>query len=337
MLRTGPVALLTNCGAEFLILKTLDEPECSLWKERANDLHWGSLEFFSSYRDRIPGRDYGQSRFAVDPGDVDWSKFDIVISIDIAVPSRITRQFPRTIWAYYIREVKAPSYARSNDYVLPGQDLHLGHGFRLHPPVQPAHVVEFPYHLQYVGWFHELFGGTLDPVRNGLFIDFHTAVMLKPADLEMLEEFGSISSPVNEANSAAREKLLPHRRTIDSDLRERLICSRYFLATTGQRRSFGTAVVEAIAAGCLAIGSPEHVTCGTDIFSNATTATSATEARQRMKRLNSNPTLYIQELTRQRRLVDWLCYTRPLTELLQKAATVQRTRTPSHIDAFGLP
>ena len=88
LLRSGPVCLFSEWDADFLIMATVDDPECSIWRERATHLKWETIEFFSGYRDRIPGRDFGQERYSVDPASVDWSVYDIVISVDVAVPER---------------------------------------------------------------------------------------------------------------------------------------------------------------------------------------------------------------------------------------------------------
>lgn len=324
MLRTGPVALFTACGAAFHLVETVDDDECGVWRERALDLHWDTLEFFSSYRDRIPGLDYGQRRFAVSVEDVDWGQYDIVISVDIAVPQRITRRFADTAWCYFVREIKAPSYRRGLERPAAGYDLFLNHCFRLERPVrQPQHVVEFPYHLQYPGCFHELFGGDLDRPRQGVFVDHHTMVMLSGDERGLLEDFGPVSSPIH---TGTREIIptserLP-RRTMDQDLRVRLMSAKYFLMTQGRRRVHGTALVEAIAAGSLAIGSPDWLGTHGFFFSPATTADTVHGAYARIEELESDESLYRVEVERQRELVSWLCFTRPLRDLIAAADRV---------------
>ena len=326
-LRTGPVALLSPWGARFHLLQTVDAPECRIWMERATALQWESIEFFASYRDRIPGRDYGQSRFAVAPESIDWSHYDLVVSVDVAVPASVTRQFPRTAWAYFVREIKAPAYYQGLLAPVPGQDLFLNHGFRLSPPTSPPHVVEFPYHLQYYGCFHELFGVSLDRPRSGTFVDHHTLVGLTESELHRLEAFGPVAGPILPAALRFEAgKSVPPRRTMDPDLRERLLASKYFLITPGQRRVHGTGLVEAVAAGCLAIGSPRSMETHGFVFSSATTAESIDEALQRLAHLEAHPAQFEAELARQRLLIDWLCYVRPTLALFDTAAQIVTSR-----------
>lgn len=327
-LRSGPVALLSPLGAKFHLLETVEAPECQLWQERANDLHWDTLDFFCSYQDRIPGCDYGQRRFAVPPESVDWSQYDIVVSIDVAVPAAVTQRFPRTVWAYFVREIKAPSFAKGLQSPAIGQDLFLNHGFRWSIPGAAQHVVEFPYHLQYYGCFHDLFAVPKDQPRNGVFVDHHTLVMMIEADRKNLEEFGPMTGPLLPATLRLEGgKSVPPRRTMDPDLRERLLGSKYFLITPGQRRVYGTALVEAIAAGCLAIGSPNALHHHGFLFTPATSAATIDEALQRITTFERNPHQYHEELKRQRDLIDWLCYVRPTLELFDKADAVRARHT----------
>jgi len=78
--RLRPVALFTKHLAKFMILETVEDEECEIWKERATELKWDSLEFYRSYQKKIPGRDYGQNKYARKVEEIDWSDFDIVIS-----------------------------------------------------------------------------------------------------------------------------------------------------------------------------------------------------------------------------------------------------------------
>ena len=104
---------------------------------------------------------------------------------------------------------------------------------------------------------------------------------------------------------------------MDPDLKEKLLNSRFFLITPGQRSVFGTALVEAIAAGCLAIGSPELFRVHGYLFSSATSAASTEEGIRKMNQLTLDPPLLQQEVTRQRMLIDFVCFVRPLLDLLQ--------------------
>ncbi|MBI3860976.1 MAG: hypothetical protein HY290_03690, partial [Planctomycetia bacterium] len=235
LLRSGPVCLFSEWNSDFLIVTTTDDPECSIWQERATHLKWDTLEFYRSYRDRVPGRDYGQSRLAIDPASVDWSAYDIVISIDAAVPERVTRKFPQTRWCYYVREVKAPAYAAALERPHAGQDFVLNHHFRMRPVRARDHVIEFPYHLQSPGCFHRLFGLPEPDTseRRGVFVDHHTMLGLSKNERSAVAQFGPLSSVAPENGLLIPTSVQLARRTMEPEFRSRLLASRYFQITPG--------------------------------------------------------------------------------------------------------
>ena len=320
LLRTGPVSLFTDHAADFRMVQTVDDLECQIWQERATALEWDSLEFYASYRDRVPGRDYGQKRWSVSPESIDFNKYDIVISNDVCIPKRITQQYPHVLWCYYVREIKAPSYRQSLIAPAAGQDVVLNHHFRLQPAVAATHVLEFPYHLQRPGCFHKLFAQPQPSFsdRDGVFVDHHTMIQLSAEQRNRLQTFGPVVSTIHHGEREViptSESLA--RRTMDDDLKQRLLNSRYFLITPGQRLVFGTAMVEAIAAGCLVIGSPQSLGRHAFMFTEETSASDAAEAVEKMTSLNNNHETANAERIRQQQLVEYLCYTRPMNHLIE--------------------
>ena len=66
-------------------------PECQIGKR-----HW------SHY---VSGWDVWPIGSTADiAGSVDWAQYDVVISVDVAVPTRIIRRFPQVMWCYYFIE-----------------------------------------------------------------------------------------------------------------------------------------------------------------------------------------------------------------------------------------
>lgn len=333
LLRSGQVALFSEWNAKFLLVESVDDPECTIWDERATKLHWDTLEFFRSYQDKIPGRNYGQRSLAQSVDSIDWNQFDIVVSIDCSVPARVTRKFANTLWCYYVREIKTPEYHASLTRPLPGQDLVFSHHFRPAPPPLAPHVLDFPYHLHRYGCLQSVFGEELVPdnQRHGIFVDHHTMTFLSPEQRTAFHQFGPIASTIHDGPREViptSEKLA--RRTLDPDLRERLFRSRYFLCTQGKRPAFGTAIVEAIAAGCLMIASPDRIGCPF-LASEATSARSVEETLECIALLESNDELRCSELQRQRELIDWLCFYRPLTQLLERRAQKSKQAKTSQV------
>jgi hypothetical protein len=328
LIRSGPVALFTKFAADFLMVRTEPDPECQVWREKVDVLGWYPLEQLESLRERVPGRSYGQGDFAVSAADVDWSAFDIVIGVDVPIPARITCRYPTVAWCYYVREVKSPAYARSRNAPLLGQDLHLTHQFRRDRGVPVgSHEVDFPYYLQYHGCFDQLLGQVPPPdeQRRGIFLEHHTGTELKKDERRVMEDYGPVAGTGLDMPPAGSDGVREIRTTMAEPFFGQLRRSKYFLKTGG-RRVLGTGLVEAIAMGCLALGDPGRHEHGL-LFSKATSIHGVADALNKMRRLDSDPGLYRREIARQRRMIDYLCFTRPCLDLLSKAARVVEART----------
>lgn len=322
--RPGPVALFTKFDADFYIVETEPDPECNIWKEKWTERRWCPIEYFEKFREKVPGRKYGQKVFAVKAKTVDWGKYDIVISNDISVPERITRNYPQVVWCYYIREVTTSSYKNSHMQPIRGQDISLNQRFRpvrLSPKVMP-HEIEFPYHLHYSGCFQEMCNFPFDDNnRSGIFLEHHTVADLDSTQLERLKSFGTVrSTAILPEGTVDRWEESQSRRTMDPEFMEDFMKSKYFVKCGG-RAVWGTAMVEAIAMGCLVIGDPKVMPHGF-IYDKYTTVSTFSDVIARISFLEKNEKIYQRVLMRQRRLVDYLCYIRPSLELFKNAQRV---------------
>lgn len=327
LMRSGPVALFTRLGAECLVVETEADPECRAWMEKAVDLGWYNLQTLEELRDAVPGRDYGQSAFAVPCETVDWSEFDIVISLDVAVPARITCQFPETLWCYYIREPKTKSYIFSQKSPLPGQDVFLNQTFDSRRQERKGHSLNFPYYLQYYGCFHELLNAPLDDslLRKTVFLEHQTPEAFTADQLRQLECVGPLDSTsrTGPGDSFAHSNRKCQRKP--AEVIAALMKAKYFISSPNHRTVWANAVVEAVASGSLVIGNP-HVHVHRDLFSPQTSVHSFDELSSRLQYFESNPSAYRAEVGRQRRIVDYLCYLRPVHDLLTALARKRRIR-----------
>lgn len=331
LLRSGPVALFTQFRAQFVLVHAEEDPECAIWKEKARDLQWCPEDWFRSFQDRVPGRDYGQADYAVSVDEVDWGEFDLVISVDVAVPARITRGFPRVVWAYYVREVKAPSYRLSLQTPLPGQDLFLKQNFAPRfRRAKAAHVVDFPYHFHYYGVFLDAFPEDAslrrdDAEKAGIFLEHHMRAALTDKQLTILERFGPIYSTHHAAvrHDKVAGKAVPVT-TMEPEVLAQLHAARYFVKMGG-RNVFGTAMVEAIACGAVALGDPNSLS-HRFLYSRDLSAESFEALIDRLEHLETQPVLLATARARQRALVDYLCFRRPALELVDAWQQVRARR-----------
>jgi hypothetical protein len=305
--RSGPVGLIAGAKADFWIVKTEQDPECSIWQQKSTDCHQSPLEFYLNLQTKVPRNgEYGhkepQGRWALNAADIDWSIYDVVICYDAAVPARITRRFPQVAWCYFVGEPCMRSYKSSLAQPLPGYDFFLSQRFRrIRLLPRPAnHVIEFPYFAQYYGCFHELF--KLDARKHagrGIFIEGRSNADLQETQLNALRQFGPVRWPSGNIENVLRG----------------LLASKYFLVSEG--RKWGNATVEAVACGCLALGSPvgqHHVS----LFTPQTTCRSFESALRKIEFFENHPSAFDEELWRQRSLLNRFGFERPLKELHEK-------------------
>ncbi len=178
--------------------------------------------------------------------------------------------------------------------------------------IPKKHEIDFPYSFHYYGCFHDLLNIKPNSInKEGIFIENRTASSLTQQEFQTLTKYGTVRFPMEE----------PLESVIDKELK-----SKYFLSLTrGVIRSpiWGSGMIEAIACGCLAFGDPNDYT-NKDTFNSFSSISSFEEFMKKINFLESNPEKYRIELERQRRQINYLCFTRPIKEILDKSRTLNR-------------
>jgi len=321
LMRSGPVALFSRLGADFHIVNTVDDEECRVLWQPATEKGWWKASDLEALRHKVPGRDVGQGEFARDPRDVDWSQYDVVISLDVSVPERITRNFPETVWCYYVREPKTSAWAQSFNAPLKGQDVFLNQAYSLFRQSRSGHVVDFPYCFQYFGCFGDLLPADAAGDANeraGVFVEHMSADSLGPADALPLQEYGPLAS----TNRDAGQRI--SGMSVCSDIHVRIAHlrqSKYFVHFAGPRNVWGNAAIEAVASGALLLGNP-GLSSQRALLNAGTSVASTAELLDRIRWFESHPHAFAAQLRRQRAILDALCFRRPLRDL---DAAVSRT------------
>lgn len=309
--RPGMVALFTKYDADFHIVEVEPDSECQIWYEKVAQCK-ASAEYYQSLRYQIPvtgkiaGHSLPQGAFAKNVNDIDWGQYDIVISLDIAVPARVTQQYPNTLWAYYVGEGCQPSYKASFDSIIQGYDVFLTQDCFKNRALK-AHVIDFPYCLQYYGCFHELFS-ELDEGHKGIYLETHTTMALTPNEVAQL----SALCPVKKEGGSKPIK----------DMIKEYAGAKYFVHCVEPGRNIrmgtrGNACIQAIASGALAIVHRRNI-INRDILTERTLVDSFEQVCERIKYFEENPPAYEAEVAQQRALVNELCCERPMKLLVQR-------------------
>lgn len=303
-MRSGFVGLFTKLNADFFIIKTELDPECNIWQQKCYDCHQKPVEFYESLKEK-------HALYSKSASEIDWSIYDIVINLDIAIPSRITKQYPQVVWCYCPGESCMSCYQQSKQKIIDGYDLFISQQFRHFPIIPPVanHELEFPYYLQYYGCFNNLIDAELLNIKKeGIFIEFNWRNVLIDKQKEILEKFGTIRCPKGIKN-------------ILTDLAK----SKYFIIGEGTRGLWGNAMIEAIASGCLLLGNPFYVK-HKSLFTPDTVVYNFEELIAKLNYFENHEEIYLRELEKQRKLLNYICFYRPLKDLLTKAQKVLKSR-----------
>lgn len=324
--RSGPVALFSKLNADFYIVDTEFDSECNIWREKGI-AECNLIATHLTPRGIVAGHTYPQAYYAIKASEVNWGQYDIVIAMECAIPTRIIKKYPATLWAYYIGE-GCSSFQRSFQAPLAGYDCFFSQDFAVKSQ-HKAHVIEFPYQLQYYGCFHELLG--LIPgaeYRSGIYCEHHTGLYLSAQEKQLLDQL----SPILKKTGNNFNSLVSLKSMINDMLQSKYFI--IFLEKKAGRRSWlrGNAIPEAIAAGNLVIARDFGI-ANKSLFTDATLVHDFSELLSRIEFFEKNPAEYQKELEAQRRKLDYYCFERPIQELyasykMKKAA---QFRNKNHI------
>lgn len=234
--RSGPLGLWQAFETSARVVLEDAAPECQLGKA-----HW------SRY---VQGWDLWPTDSTADLADtVDWGQYDIVISIDVAVPTRIVKRFAQVMWCYYFIE-GGPNgidgQFRGSPYF--GYNLFLNHRLAKEPLAPRSRslrqmmlnrraVLDFPYYMQSARSVRDLYPELAGARRSGFCLSHHSREVLTERERAVLEHVGPVRT----------------KWSTISDIHEAELQSTYFLVHPASRPTAGLAVIEAISAGCLAL------------------------------------------------------------------------------------
>ncbi|MBK9292952.1 MAG: hypothetical protein IPM57_00650 [Oligoflexia bacterium] len=315
---SGPVGLFTKLKADFITLKEDMSPECQIWTEVVTDCGHGSIEEYRSlktkpYLDGKRGHKNFPGQYAISAESIDWSKYDAVISVNIAVPEAITEKYPQVVWCYLLDHPTMTSYKKSQVAPIKGYDLFFNIRFRANrflPRSPKWHEIDWPFNLQYYGCFHEMLNIPLDDSskRSGIFIESHTQEILTKEQLGQLSKIGPL-----------------HFVTPDTEnIIKNLLKAKYFVRFGG-RTLWGNGMIEAVAAGSLFLGdASEFVNRG--LFTPQTTVKTFDDVVKRILEFEKDSNKYLKQAHLQRKLLNELCFERPFTELYNKRKIILSKR-----------
>ncbi|MEE1232229.1 MAG: hypothetical protein U0L16_03020 [Phocaeicola sp.] len=303
--RVGPIGLMAELGADFYIIKEEPMPETQIYKKviphLAKHLHLlktQTLDKIPGQEFKQPGSPYPNGKFAVDYRQINWGKYDIVISINVTLPTELVRSYPHTLFAYMIGEANMAT-----------KKVHFGYDITLNQMArgivaQRCGVVDFPY--TFVGF------NTLDIImqrylkrpseRNGIFMEINSTkerpVTRVPEHFKPLEEAGY--------------KIILHKQKIFDNLQS-IYDAKYFVKMGG-RPIRGNSVAEAISLGALVIMDKREI-IHQELIIDECHVRNMNELVALINQLEADPVLYKALRRKQREVLQQLFFDAPLESL----------------------
>ena len=227
----GPMSFLADLNADYFVVRQTPDPETYLWREKFAGDPNPEIAFRRIQTLQEKQNDMG----VVDCDQIRWDDYDLVIGLDIPIPTRIVSKSKRTIWAYYSVEAGGTLHKSSILKPVSGYHFYLNHCFRRFRarPGNKSHVLEFPFTFQSTASWKFLAKATtgVDTNRRGAVVD-RASWQSHPGDKP------TCMTPVSG----------------DAATYIRLMSSSEFAIRTDLKTRWGNWALEAIQAGSLFLG-----------------------------------------------------------------------------------
>lgn len=322
--RVGPISLFDEYDCDFYIVKEEKDSECHMWERvmphKIKEFRKLKTELITSVKGmefHEPGSEFPNGHFAVSCDDIDWDIYDIVISINISVPTRIVRSHPNVLWAYMIGEA---------NFML--DKTYFGYDVCLNQLIRGEHdlingVIDFPYTFVGPTVLERIaikeFGFT---EKHGIYGEINTTT---ERPVKRIPQFEPISA-------ATDEPIVVHQQNIKKNL-EAVYKAKYYLKVGG-RKTRGNGIIEAVSLGTLALLSPDDVICS-QLLPKEAWVFSADEAIAKINYFNEHPEEYDRVLQKERDLISQFIIDYP-KHWLQKAVEIKREKGPNKIYRYTI-
>ncbi len=344
--RVGPIGLMADLNADFYIVKEERDAETQSYRyiiphmtPYLRMLKDHTLNELPTQEFMCPGSTHTHGEFSISCQDINWGQYDIVISINVSLPTRIIRQYPRTLFAYMIGEANMATDRARFGYDATLNQMARG---RVTTNLRECNEIDFPYTF--------LKGDTLQKLmerysktslsKQDTLLSDREAVLPNQETAEANEELSlseqkatqphqreGIFMEINSTTERPVTKIPPHfqplvnkgytiilhKQQIDENL-QAIYHSKYFLKMGG-RPIRGNSVAEAISLGSLVMMNRDEVTHGELIIDECNVKTME-EAVALIDSLEQNPEEYRRLCAKQQQVLTELFFEKPLTSLI---------------------
>ena len=302
--RVGPIGLFTLLGADYYIVKEEKNKECHFWEktETSRQVIRNNRTLKTTTLDKLPGQEfkrpgsqYPNGHFAVDLKKVNWGEYEIVICINFAFPTYITRKYSNVLWCYMIGNANFAMDKVYYGYDVSFNQENCGNYNRV------TGVLDFPYTFVGPDCLEKIMREHLGRAakKNGIYGEINTTTERPVKRIPQFE-------PIKDATG---QGIRVHQQLIKDNLRE-MYDAKYYLKVGG-RITRGNGAIEAISCGTVVLMSPDDIICR-QILPKDAWVMNADEAIEKIKYLDSNPDAYRKLLEEERLLLQTFIVDYPL-------------------------
>ncbi len=233
--RTGPIGLLEIFGSDFFIVKSNNSSAgqkikfCQIPKDYLSEEDYKLIEKtkIKINSSRLPYR--CPNDFSHDPEKINWKKYDIVISLNFAVPISIRKKHPNILWICMTGEGRFPIQSSCWDYFISHDYPNI--------PVAELKTINMPYTFISPKYIFNKFKTSQN--KKGIYIEINSKTN-QSNNQGLFEKFYSLNLDVDF-----------HSKDIEKNLKK-LASSKYFIKLSG-RPVRGNSFLEAMSASSLCL------------------------------------------------------------------------------------
>lgn len=309
IMRTSPIGLLEAFNTEFLIVKDCNEYPCTVnkaclprdWYDKMKYAKEGKSP--GGFLDETYHKHITVDSVAYDVDSVDWSQYQIVITMNGCIPERVITKYPNILWCYYIGEnEECLIYNKFSCYdIVLNQDVTK--------PGLPPWMIGMPY--SYLGPY------TIPKVIKSLFpnktSEKHGVFMeINNTEDRPVTTIPSIFLKIQEETSIP---ILIHSQNIVENI-SRISNAKYFVKLLG-RPIRGNGILEVISAGTLVLANRGLVMLRELVLEECHVETED-DVITKIRWFESHPTEYAAAVEKQRTILYELFYKGPAEKLAMR-------------------
>ncbi len=230
LMRIGPLGLLEIFNADFFILKT--NKSLSAQKLRSCQIqHLSESDYDRIANTKCQLLKKSPNQLSKNPEEIVWDKYDIVISINFAVPIEIRNKYNNLVWICLTGEGKFPVGVNNWDYFI-------SHNCPISPSLDKT-IIDMPYTLLSPNYLINNF--SKNTIKSGIYFEVNS--------FNVIENHNAKRKSVPKGFALLEIPLRFHPDDLSIHVNN-LISSKYFVKFGG-RPLRGNSFIEAISAGCV--------------------------------------------------------------------------------------